>query len=170
MSPLLQWRGPVYIAAGFFGVIAMSLLLLQPLLIAGLLPGLTVVRRRAIHKWVGAALVVSIAAHVIGLWLTSAPDVIDALLFVSPTPFSAWGVIAMWSLFAAALLVAMRRKLRLSARLWRMGHRVLVGITVIGSVVHAILIEGAMGTVSKLMVCAAVVFALGYVLFRKSYK
>ena len=30
-----------------------------------------------------------------------------ALLFVSPTPFSAWGVIAMWAVFTAALLAAL---------------------------------------------------------------
>ena len=36
------------------------------------------------------------------LWITNLPDEIDGLLFASPTPFSAWGVIAMWAVFAAA--------------------------------------------------------------------
>ncbi len=101
-SPLLAWRQPVYIVAGFAGVIAMSLLLLQPLLIGGYLPGLAPLRARAMHRWIGSFLVVAVIVHVIGLWITSPPDVIDALTFTSPTPFSAWGVIAMWAVFAAA--------------------------------------------------------------------
>ena len=39
-SPLLAWREPIYIVAGFAGVLAMGLLLAQPLLIGGYLPGL----------------------------------------------------------------------------------------------------------------------------------
>ena len=38
-SPLLQWREPIYIGAAFAGVLALALLLLQPLLAARLLPG-----------------------------------------------------------------------------------------------------------------------------------
>jgi len=48
-SPLLEWRGPVYIAAGFAGVLGLGLLLVQPLLAAGFLPGLTVRRARRIQ-------------------------------------------------------------------------------------------------------------------------
>lgn len=90
-SPLLQWRQPVYITAGFAGIIAMSLLLLQPLLAGGLLPGLRGPRGRKLHRRTGALLVSAVILHVAGLWITSPPDVIDALLFRSPTPFSAWG-------------------------------------------------------------------------------
>ena len=32
-SPLLEWRGPVYILAGFAGIIALGFMLVQPLLI-----------------------------------------------------------------------------------------------------------------------------------------
>ena len=38
-SPLLAWRDPVYIAAGFAGIVGLALLLVQPLLIGGYLPG-----------------------------------------------------------------------------------------------------------------------------------
>ena len=41
-SPLLAWRDPVYVMAGFAGIIAMALLLVQPLLAGGELPGLSV--------------------------------------------------------------------------------------------------------------------------------
>lgn len=156
-SPLLQWRDPVYIAAGFAGIVAMALLLVQPLLAAGDLPGLPARRGRQVHRVMGGLLVASVVAHVAGLWITSPPDVIDALLLRSPTPFSAWGVIAMWALFATALLAALRRRLRL--RLWRLGHRGLAVVIVVGSVVHAILIEGTMETLSKVALCALVLAA-----------
>ncbi len=159
MSPQLAWRGPVYIAAGFAGVIAMVLLLLQPLLAGGLLPGLAGADGRRLHRYVGGSLVAAIVIHVAGLWITSAPDVIDALLFNSPTPFSAWGVIAMWALFAAALLALLRQRLRLRPRIWRLAHTALAGVVVVGSVVHALLIEGTMETVSKVALCALVLMA-----------
>ncbi|MDQ0316619.1 ferric reductase-like transmembrane domain-containing protein [Amorphus orientalis] len=158
-SPLLAWRSPVYIAAGFAGVVALGLLLLQPLLIGGYLPGLTPARRRRLHRWVGVALVAALVLHVAGLWITSPPDVIDALLFRSPTPFSAWGVIAMWAVFATALLAALRRPLRIRPRWWRAGHVSLAVVIVAGVAAHALLIEGTMETVSKIVLCGLVVAA-----------
>jgi len=151
-SPLLAWRDPIYIAAGFAGVIGLGLMLVQPLLIGGHLPGLQARRGRRVHRWIGGALVLSVVIHVVGLWITSPPDVIDALLFVSPTPFSAWGVIAMWAIIAVALLVTLRRRLR--PRTWRLGHRSLAAVIVVGTVVHALLIEGTMETMSKAALCA----------------
>lgn len=159
LSPQLAWRGPVYIAAGFAGVIAMGLVLLQPLLAGGYLPGFAGLRGRRVHFWVGSTLLAAIVIHVAGLWLTSPPDVIDALLFVSPTPFSAWGVIAMWALFAAALVAALRRRLKVNPRTWRLAHTGLVCLVVVGSVVHAVQIEGTMEPVSKAVLCALVVLA-----------
>ena len=158
-SPLLAWRDPIYIAAGFAGVIALGLMLVQPVLIGGYLPGLPAHRGRRVHRWIGGVLVVAVVIHVGGLWITSPPDVIDALLFVSPTPFSAWGVIAMWAIFAVALLAALRRRLRLRPRTWRIGHTFLAVVIVVGSVVHGTLIEGTMETVSKAALCALVLAA-----------
>src|SRR5215813_2284023 len=156
-SPLLAWRGPVYILAGFAGIVALGLALVQPLLIAGYLPELSAYRGRRVHHWTGGALVVVVVVHVAGLWISSPPDMIDALLFVSPTPFSPFGVIAMWAIFAVALLAAFRRRLRL--RTWRIAHMVLAAVIVVGSVVHGMLIEGAMETVSKAALCALVLGA-----------
>jgi predicted ferric reductase len=158
-SPQLAWRHPVYIAAGFAGIVALSLLLVQPLLIGGYLPGLSALRARRVHRWVGGLLVVAVVIHVGALWITSPPDVIDALLFESPTPFSAWGVIAMWAVFAVALLAALRHRLRLRLRTWRIAHSVLAVAIVVGTVVHAALIEGTMETVSKAALCALVLAA-----------
>ena len=156
-SPLLEWRGPIYILAGFAGIIALGLLLVQPVLAGGYLPGLSAYRGRRVHHWIGGALVVAVVIHVGGLWISSPPDMIDALLFVSPTPFSPFGVIAMWAIFAVALLAAFRRRLRL--RTWRIAHMVLAAVIVVGSVVHGMLIEGAMETVSKATLCALVLGA-----------
>ena len=158
-SQLLAWRSPVYILAGFAGVIAMGLLLVQPLLAGGYLPDLPGPKGRRVHRLVGACLVAAVVIHVAGLWVTSAPDVYDALLFRSPTPFSDWGVIAMWAVFAAAFLAAFRQRLHLRPRTWRMAHTVLAAVVVVGSVVHAVLIEGTMETVSKVVLCALVVIA-----------
>ena len=159
LSPLLAWRDPVYIAAGFAGIVALGFMLVQPLLIGGYLPGLSAHRGRRAHRWIGGALVAAVVIHVGGLWITSPPDVIDALLFTSPTPFSAWGVIAMWAIFATALLAALRRRLRLAPRTWRIAHTFLAVVIVVGTVVHGLLIEGTMETMSKAVLCALVLAA-----------
>ncbi len=158
-SPFLEWRGPIYIVAGFAGIVALALMLIQPLLIAGYLPGLSGNRGRRAHYWGGGALVFLMVVHVGGLWITSPPDMIDALLFSSPTPFSAWGVIAMWAIFAVALMAALRQRLRLAPSTWRIVHMLLAIVIVIGSVVHAVLVEGAMETLSKAALCALVLAA-----------
>ena len=150
--------------ACFAGVVALALLLLQPLLAVGYLPGLTARRGRHVHAWVGGGLLAAVVVHVAGLWLTSPPDVIDALLFRSPTPFAAWGVIAMWAVFATALLATLRRRLRLRPTIWRACHLTLATVIVTGSVVHALLIEGTMGTLSKAALSALALAALGKVL------
>ena len=157
LSPLLEWRGPVYILAGFAGIIALGLVLVQPLLIGGYLPGLSGRIGRRAHLWIGGTLVAAVVIHVAGLWITSPPDMIDALTFTSPTPFSPFGVIAMWAIFAVALLAALRRRLR--PRTWRVAHMLLAIVIVAGSVVHAVLIEGTMETVSKAALCALVLAA-----------
>lgn len=162
-SPLLAWRQPVYILAGFAGIVAMALLIFQPLLAAGYLPGLSRWQARRVHRWVGGMLVVAVAIHVAALWITSPPDVVDALLFTSPTPFSPWGVIAMWAVFASGLLATFRRRLRLRPRTWRLGHTALAGAIVLGSVVHAMLIEGTMEMVSKTVLCLLVLVVLARV-------
>lgn len=161
-SPLLEWRGAVYIVAGLAGMIALGLMLVQPLLIAGYLPGrylpgLSAYRGRRVHHWTGGALVVAVLVHVGGLWITSPPDMVDALLYASPTPFSPWGVTAMWAIFAVALLAVFRR--RLGLRTWRFAHMSLAVVIVVGSVVHAMLVEGTMETVSKAALCTLVLAA-----------
>lgn len=159
-SPFLAYRQPAYIIAGFAGIFGMVLLLVQPLLASNALPGLSPRKSKTLHRMIGISLVTFVVLHVAGLWITSPPDVIDALLFRSPTPFSAWGVIAMWCVFVAALLAMLRRPMRLGPRTWRIGHTVLVSVTVTGSVVHALLIEGTMETVTKVVLCVLVLIAL----------
>jgi len=133
MSPLLEYRSPIYIAAGFSGVIGMTLLLFQPLLAAGYLPGLTGRRGRR-------------------------------------TPFSVWGVIAMWATFAAACLAALRRTMRLQPRTWRWSHKTFVTFIVSGTVVHALKIEGTMEFYSKVMLCALVISATVLALIDYKFK
>ena len=63
----------------------------------------------------------------------------------------------MWAIFAVALLAAFRR--RLGLRTWRIAHMSLAVVIVVGGVVHAMLIEGTMETVSKAALCALVLGA-----------
>ena len=153
-SPLLAWRSPIYILAGFAGILAMACLLLQPLLAGRLLPNISPITARRSHHIIGGWLILFIVIHVVGLWLTSAPDVIDAFLFRSPTPFSAWGVVAMWAVFATAFLAIFRRKLRVQT--WRILHGGFAFVIAIGSAVHAFLIQGTMEPISKAFLCIVV--------------
>jgi len=163
-SELLAYRGPAYILAGFAGVLALGLVLVQPLLIGGYLPGLAGSAGRRAHLWIGAALVAAIVVHVGGLWIASPPDMIDALLFMSPTLFSPFGVIAMWAIFATALLAILRRRWGMTPRIWRVTHLSFAVVIVAGSVVHGLLIEGTMETMSKLALCVLVVAAAAKVM------
>lgn len=159
-SDLLEWRGPIYILAGFAGIVALGLVLVQPLLIGGYLPGLPAHRGRRAHYWAGGALVLALVIHVAGLWFTSPPDMIDALTFTSPTPFSPFGVVAMWAVFAVALIAVFRRRWGLAPRTWRIAHMLLAVVIVGGSVIHAMLVGGAMETLSKAALCALAIAAV----------
>ncbi|AWM03685.1 ferric reductase-like transmembrane domain-containing protein [Bradyrhizobium amphicarpaeae] len=163
-SEQLAWRGPVYILAGFAGIVALGLVLVQPLLTGGYLPPLSAYRGRRAHHWIGGALVLAVLVHVAGLWITSPPDMIDALTYTSPTPFSPFGVTAMWAIFIVALLASLRRRLELRPRTWRFIHMPLAIVIVAGSVVHCLLIEGTMETISKAVLCVLVVAATAKVM------
>ncbi|OSI67585.1 ferric reductase-like transmembrane domain-containing protein [Bradyrhizobium canariense] len=158
-SEQLTWRGPVYILAGFAGIIALGVVLVQPLLIGGYLPGLSAYRGRRAHHRIGGTLALAVVIHVAGLWITSPPDMIDALTYTSPTPFSPFGVTAMWAIFIVALLALLRWRLGLRLRTWRIVHIPLAIVIVAGSVAHCLLIEGTMETISKAALCAAVLAA-----------
>lgn len=163
-SPLLAWREPVYIIAGFAGILAMGLLMCQPVLAGGYIPDLPTRISRRLHRLVGATLVLAVVVHVAGLWITSPPDVVDALLFRSATAFSVWGVIAMWAVFGAALFALTLRRLRLKWWIWRLGHTSLAVITVVGTIVHVLLIEGTMEPVTKVLLSVLVLAAVAKVL------
>ena len=166
-SPLLQWRTTVYIASGFAGILALSLLFLQPLLARYSLPGLSVKQSKFLHQTIGLLLVMLVLAHVIGLWITSPPDVIDALLFRSPTQFSVWGVIAMWCTFISAIFAISRRYLRLSPKFFRRSHQSFVVLIVVGTVIHALLIEGTMEVYTKWLICGLVIFFTAKALIKR---
>lgn len=168
-SPYLAYRDAPYVVAGFGGIAALALLLVQPLLARRALPGLRPARARRWHLGVGRLIVLGVALHIGGLYLTSPPDTLDALLLVSPTPFSVWGVLALVAVIATALLAAARRWI--ATRVWRVLHNTLGLMIVAGSVVHALLIEGTMEPVTKALLCAGVVaVALWTMLFRGLFK
>lgn len=163
-SPWLAYRDLPYIVGGFAGIVGLALLFLQPLLAAGYLPGPGTAKERRWHRWVGAAIVACVLAHVSGLYITSPQDTMDALLLVAPTPFSVYGVIALAGIVAIALMVALRRRMGLRYSAWRLIHNGVAAIVVIATVVHALQIEGAMEPWSKWGLSVAVLAATGVVL------
>ncbi|MEP3278335.1 MAG: ferric reductase-like transmembrane domain-containing protein [Stappiaceae bacterium] len=164
LSPYLAGRDAIYITAGLAGIVALALLLAQPLLAAGYLPGLRGLRGRRWHRLIGAAIIGAVALHVGGLYLTSPPDAIDALLLVSPTPFSVYGVVGLWCVVLTAVLVAAKSRIKLRYTLWRNIHNGVAVILVVCSVVHALLIQGTMGSLSKLVLCACVLAVTAFVI------
>ncbi len=165
-SPLLAWRQPIYIVAGFAGIIGMALLLIQPLLARSLLPGLMPPQARRLHQALGITLAALVALHIIGLYITSPPDVIDVLLFRSPTPFGLWGAIAMWGVIGTATWAALRRPLKLRPQTWRRVHAGLAIVIVVATLAHALLIESTMGLWSKWGLAGLIALVTGWVIFR----
>src|SRR4051794_41895955 len=91
-SDLIAWRGTVYILAGFAGIFALGLLLVQPLLIAGYLPGLSAYRARRAHHWTGGVLVTAVGVHVGGVWIANPPGLPHAPALPPPSPVFPLGV------------------------------------------------------------------------------
>lgn len=166
LSPLLQWREPIYILAGFTGIFGLCLLLVQPLLAAAYLPGLSSSQSKKLHRVSGALFFVSVLVHVVGLWITSPPDVVDVLMLRSPTPFSVWGLAAMWAVLLTLLLVVFRRRMKIGPKHWRLIHTILVAIIVFGTVTHALLIEGTMELISKVVISSFIVLVFGGVVIQ----
>lgn len=158
-SPLQAFRSPSYVAGSLAGVLALALLLVQPLLAAGYLPRLRGPIARRWHTRLGTLLIAAVTVHIGGLYVASPADAIDALLLVSPTPFSVYGVTAMWAVVLTVVLVALRRRLPLRPAVWRILHNALAVVVVVATVVHALMIEGAMGWESKVALCALAALA-----------
>ncbi len=169
-SPLQASREALWIFGGMAGVVALALLLVQPILAAGLLPGPSIPTTRRWHRWIGAAIVAAVLLHVGGLYLYSPDDISDALLLVSPTPFAVYGVIGLCGVVLTALLVALRARSGMRYVAWRIAHNGVSLVVVVSSVVHAVLIEGAMGFVSKAILCGLVIAAATIGLLRVHMK
>jgi predicted ferric reductase len=166
VNPLQASRDALWIVGGMAGIVALAMLLVQPLLAAGYLPGLSVPAGRRWHRWIGTMVAAAVGLHVGGLYLSSPTDMTDALLLVAPTPFSVYGVIGLWAVVLTAILVTVRSRSGLRYTSWRILHNAIALVVVVCSTAHALLIEGAMGSVSKGILCALVLAATIIVLFR----
>lgn len=165
-SPLQASREALWIIGGMAGVVALALLLVQPMLAALFMPGLSVPVARRWHRWIGTSIVAAVVLHVGGLYLYSPDDVTDALLLVAPTPFALYGVIGLWSVVLTAVLVAIRSRSGMRYTTWRIAHNALSVVIVVSSIVHAIFIEGAMGLISKVILCILIFVATMIALLR----
>ncbi len=154
-SPLQKGRELLWVIGGMAGVVAMSLLFVQPLFKAAVPTLLGARGAMRWHRICGVAIVAMVALHIGALYAYSPDDITDALLLEAPTRFSLYGVISMWCLVLTALLAAARRVLWLDYQLWRITHSVLAVAIVASGAVHAIQIEGAMEDYSKLVICVA---------------
>lgn len=154
LSPLQTTRDVLWITGSLAGVASMSLLFLQPLwLLASSFTRYT--RARHWHRWGGVAIVAAVLLHVGALYVTSPPDVLDALLFVSPTPFSVYGVTGLIAVLLLAVLSAWRMAGGRNTARWRMAHGMLGMVVVVLGGVHAWLIDGTMSPASKLILALA---------------
>lgn len=158
-SPYLAYRNPAYILGGFAGIVCLALLLIQPLLAAGYLPGLSPVQARRWHRRAGVGdravrgdpcrrpvrdqparhdrrAVAGRADPVLGL--RGGGD-------VEPLP--------------GRRLVPLRRRTRLGPRGWSLLHNLLALVVVVATALHAVQIEGAMEPVSKTALCGLVLIA-----------
>lgn len=155
-NPLQLSRNPAYIIGSMSGIVALALLLVLPLLVAGYLPGTHPAHERRWHRWLGCTLVFAIFLHIGGLYVTSPDDMTDALLLAAPTPFSVYGVMGLWAMVLTAFLVAARKRIGLSQLWWAVIHNCIAIIVVIASVVHTLMIEGTMGNISKIILCVCI--------------
>lgn len=165
-NPLQASREAIWIVGGMAGVVALGLLLLQPVLAGDLLPDLPRRTARRWHRWIGLAIVAAILVHVGGLYLYSPSDITDALLLVAPTLFAVYGVIGLWGAVLTFALVALRSRTGLSHAVWRIVHTTLAAVVVGASIAHAVLIEGAMESISKAILCGLIALATLVVLWR----
>lgn len=165
-NPLLASRDAFWITGSLAGIVALAILLVQPLLAARLLPLPSVSAARRWHRWTGALIMAAVGLHVGALYASSPEDIADALWLVAPTPFSVYGVVGVLGLILTALLVALKSRSGLRYTSWRMLHNALALIVVMSSIAHALLIEGTMGHLSKALLCALVLSATTVVLWR----
>jgi hypothetical protein len=166
-SPYLAYRGPIYILAGFAGIIAMSLLLLQPLLSLPPRRIIAVPAARRWHRIVGTSIIVLVLVHVGGLYVVSPPDTLDALMLRAPTLFSLFGVAAFWGCVLTASLAITRRKLPLRPTHWKRLHQTIASAVAIATVIHAVQIEGAMEPITKAGLGGAIILATVFVAVRR---
>ncbi|MGQ7847254.1 ferric reductase-like transmembrane domain-containing protein [Granulosicoccus sp. 3-233] len=159
LSPLQAGREFTYVTGALAGVLALSLLFVQPMLAAGFLPGLGTSRARRWHRRLGLVLLAAVALHILGLYLASPDDMRDALLLVAPTPFSLYGVVALVAVALTGLSAALRSRFRSRIHHWNRIHSALTVVVVTATLVHAWMIDGTMNGLSKMIACAVIAVA-----------
>lgn len=136
------------------GALAVSALVLQPLLAAG--------GRIRAHRLLGAVALALVLAHVAGLFVL-APD--DALFAMSPDgPTRArMALIATIALVAAVALGVLRRRLPITGASWRILHAFLAVLVIALGFGHAVLTDGALDGIGTPLLLALGTIALGAV-------
>lgn len=159
IDPLQRSRDALWVVGGLAGVVALALLLLQPLLAIGNKTGLQAGSARRWHRRLGMAAGCAVMLHVVALLIYSPEDIWDALLLEAPTPFSVYGVIALWSLLVSIGLAFAARRMRLATSAWRIAHSALALLITACGGTHALMIDGTMEPISKVVLVACALVA-----------
>ena len=157
---------PALVISTAAGVLAVSALVLQPLLVARLRPSAGALARRQVgwHRALGTIVLALVLVHVGALFVLEVDDTLFALSPDGPTR-GRMALLATIALLGVVALGATRGRLRLSDSSWRILHAYLGVLVIVLGVGHAVLTDGALdgaGTPVLLVLGVAALVALAW--------
>ena len=136
---------PALVISTVAGTLAVSALVLQPLLVARLRPSAGPLAGRQVrgHRLLGTVILALVLLHVGALFVLEVDDTLFALSPDGPTR-ARMALIATIALFGVVALGAARGRVRLSDSTWRVLHAYLGALVIVLGVGHAVLTDGAL--------------------------
>ena len=136
---------PALVISTAAGALAVSALVLQPLLVARMRPSAGVLAGRQVrwHRLLGAGVLALVLLHVGALFVLEVDDTLFAMSPDGPTR-ARMALIATIALFGVVALGVMRGRLPLADSSWRILHAYLAVLVIVLGVGHAVLTDGAL--------------------------
>ena len=136
---------PALVISTAAGALAVSALVLQPLLVARMRPSAGVLAGRQVrwHRLLGALVLALVLLHVGALFVLEVDDTLFAMSPDGPTR-ARMALIATIALFGVVALGVMRGRLPLADSSWRILHAYLAVLVIVLGVGHAVLTDGAL--------------------------
>lgn len=147
----LAGASPALVLSTGAGALAVSALVLQPLLARG--------RRISRHQILGSVALCLVLVHVAALFVESPEDARFALSQDGPTR-ARMALIATIALFGVVALGALRSRLPLSPGAWRVLHAYLAVVVLSLGIGHAVLTDGALDGVGTVVLLSLGVLGL----------